>query len=529
VDRREWRWLAWAALALILASNLPYLIAWAVTPEDATFTGLIFNPQDGNSYIAKMRQGLSGSWRFRLPYTPERHAGAPVFLFHLLLGHGARWTGLPLILIYHGARVWGGVVMLGGIYALAHALSDSSRERGTMFLLTSLGSGLGWLAGAAGVETADLWVPEAFPSYSLLVNAHFPLAIGLMASAAVCGTRLLDAASPEGDQRRRSWPWGLGVMAATTLLGTIQPFGLVPVFGGLGIAAAARGLRERSVPWRAGFWIGGVALLALVYPLYAQLSIRSDPILAAWSLRNRTPSPALWDWAVSYGLILALSVPGFIVAMRRGGNADFVLLGWALVTLIGMYLPLALQRRLSLGLGVPLGLFAGLGWWRGLRPQVGARRRGAVQGLLLALSALTPIFLILVASFSALSGEPWFYLSAGERAAFEWLRDHGRTDAVVLCAPQTGTFVPARAGQPVVYGHPFETVDAERRRAAVLAYLSGGMSVREEEAFLQANRVGYILIGPRERALGATGRSAGGGEALVFEGSGVRVYEVEGG
>jgi hypothetical protein len=152
-----------------------------------------------------------------------------------------------------------------------------------------------------------------------------------------------------------------------------------------------------------------------------------------------------------------------------------------------------------------------------------------VQGLLLALSALTPVFLIVAASFSAISGEPWFYLSAGERAAFDWLRDEGQTDAVVLCAPQTGTFVPAWAGQPVVYGHPFETVHAEGRRAAVVAYLSGGMSVTEEEAFLQANRVSYILVGPRERALGATGQSGGGAEALVFEAAGVRVYEVNGG
>jgi hypothetical protein len=528
VDRREWRWLAWAGLALILASNLPYLVAWAATPEGDTFTGLIFNPQDGNSYIAKMRQGLNGSWRFRLPYTPERQDGAAVFLFHLLLGHIARWTGLPLVLIYHGARVVGGVVMLGGIYALARSLSDSLPERGTMFLLTSLGSGLGWLVGPAGVETADLWVPEAFPSYSLLANAHFPFAIGLMANAAVCGTRLMDSGVVEGARRRRSWSWGLGMLVAATLLGTIQPFGLVPVFGGLAVAVAARGLRERSVPWRAGLWVGGAALLALIYPLYAQVSIRSDPILAAWSLRNRTPSPPLWDWALSYGVILVLSVPGFVVAIRRGANGDLVLLGWALVTLIGMYLPLALQRRVSLGLGVPLGLLAGLGWWRWLRPHVGARRRGAVQGLLVALSALTPVFLIVAASFSALSGDPWFYLTAGERAAFEWLRDHGQTDAVVLCAPRTGTFVPAWAGQPVVYGHPFETVDAERRRAAVVAYLSGGMRATEE-AFLQANRVGYILVGPRERALGATGQSGEGAEALVFEAAGVRVYEVNGG
>ena len=93
MDRKEWRWIVWVALGLVVVSSLPYLVAWGVTPESAHFTGLIFNPQDGNSYIAKMRQGFAGSWSFRLPYTPEPHDGAPVYLFYLFWGHVARWTG----------------------------------------------------------------------------------------------------------------------------------------------------------------------------------------------------------------------------------------------------------------------------------------------------------------------------------------------------------------------------------------------------------------------------------------------------
>jgi hypothetical protein len=294
------------------------------------------------------------------------------------------------------------------------------------------------------------------------------------------------------------------------------------------MALAAHALRERSVPWRAGAWIVGAAALALPYPLYMQMAILSDPVLATWSARNVTPSPPLWDWALSYGPILVLAVPGFAAAIRRGSDGDFLLLGWALVTLIGMNLPLPLQRRLSLGLGVPMGLLAGLGWWRTVRRRIQAGRRSLAQRLIVAFSTLTPIFLIAVASFSALSGEPWFYLSAGETAAFEWLRDYGESDGVVLCAPQTGAFVPAWAGQPVVYGHPFETVDAERRKAGVVAYWSGDMSTTEQEAFLQENRVRYVMVGPRELALGAGGQSSRGAGDLVLAAENVGLYEVNG-
>ncbi|MBE9507386.1 MAG: hypothetical protein IMY86_04995, partial [Chloroflexi bacterium] len=46
MNRGEWRWVALVTLALVITSSLPYLIAWAATPEGAHFTGLVFNPQD---------------------------------------------------------------------------------------------------------------------------------------------------------------------------------------------------------------------------------------------------------------------------------------------------------------------------------------------------------------------------------------------------------------------------------------------------------------------------------------------------
>jgi len=516
VEGREWRWVAWATLALVIASSLPYLIAWAATPEGARFTGLLFNPQDGNSYIAKMRQGLAGSWRFRLPYTPEPHDGAPVYLFYLLLGQAARWAGLPLILVYHGARVVGGAAMLLAFYALAARLSDEVGERRVMFLLTALGSGFGWLAGPLGLMIADLWIPEAFPSYALLANAHFPLAMGLMAGIACCVLRVWDA----GERRLR---FGVGAVAAAAALGMIQPFGLATVFGGLGAALVARAARGRPFTRRAAAWVAVIVVAALPYPLYTQWALHADPVLAEWSSQNVTPSPPVWDWALSYGIVFVLAALGCTLAVRRGREGDWLLLGWVAATVGGMYLPLPLQRRLSIGLGVPLGLLAGMGWRRGVRPRIKPRLRALARGLVVTFCALTPLFLALVTLLAALAGEPWFYLSDGEWAALEWLRDEGRSEGVVLCAPQMGLFVPAWAGQPVVYGHPFETVDAERRLARVEAYWAGEMSQAEREVFLRENEVTYALIGPRERAIGEGMAEPGG---LVFEAQGVKVYEV---
>ena len=512
------RWLVIFILLLLIIGILPYLVTWAITPSGFHFTGLIFNPQDGNSYVAKMRQGWEGSWRFHLPFTPEEHAGAYLFLYHLFLGHLARTLRLPLILVYHGARLLTAGAMLVAIYTLAGELTDQRHERRTMVLFAAIGSGLGWLASAFGLMSADLWITEAFPIYSLLSNAHFPLAIGLMAGMGVCGLRLLR------QETDRSWVYGLVLAAGGIALGAVQPFGLVPTFGGLGLAVVAHGLRERTLPWRAIAWTGTAALLALPYPIYMQWTLQHDPVLSAWTAQNVTLSPPIWEWLLGFGVLAVLGTLGGIFAARRGTDSDWLTVGWTLVTLVGMYLPLPLQRRISLGWGVPLGLLAGVGWWRVVRPQIAPRLRGSARTATLAFSALTPLFLITITVLSAMGGQRWFTLSQGEWKGIEWLHEESASDAVVLCAPQTGLFIPAWAGQRVVYGHPFETVDAKRRQEAVEAYWRGEMSVQERDAFLAENDVMYVFEGPRERALGDVQPD---GER-VYDTADVRIYAING-
>jgi len=534
VNRREWRWVVLVTLVLVIASSLPYLAAWMVRPAGTHFTGLLINPLDGHSYIAKMRQGLDGSWRFRLAFTPEPQEGAYLFLLHIALGHVARWTGMPLIAVYHGARVLAGVVLLLVAYRFITSLGGERGQHRLALLLVGVSSGLGWLVAPAGYLSSDLWIPEAFVFYSMLDTLHFPLSIALMLVV------LMGLARPS---REPGWREALVAAMASVGLGVVQPFGVIPVYATLAVWLALRWLRDRRVGWRRAGWTAAAGLVALAYPLYGALAIQADPVLAGWSAQNQTPSPPIWDWLLSFGLVAALAVPGVATSVRRRTDGGLLLVAWVIAAGAGMYAPLALQRRLALGLQVPVALLAAAGWWQAIRPRLRTRLRGPVTVAMLGLSTLTNLFLVAMLVLAALRGEPRFYLSDGEWQALEWLRDAVDHDRVVLCAPQTGMFVPAWAGQRVVYGHPFETVDAERRKAQAEAYWSGEMGPTERESFLRENRVRYVLVGPREMESGErrlengewrmengewrveTAQQAG---ELVFEAGDVSVYEVDG-
>jgi hypothetical protein len=114
-------------------------------------------------------------------------------------------------------------------------------------------------------------------------------------------------------------------------------------------------------------------------------------------------------------------------------------------------------------------------------------------------ASLTTLFLIGLFLFGALTHHKLLFLTRDERAALHWLSTNGAPDALVIAAPQTGLYIPAWTGQRVLYGHRFETANAELRQAQLLAlYREGSRALFQENASPQAD---YVFYGPRERAL----------------------------
>src|SRR3974377_632874 len=112
ITSSERRWLIGAALLVLLTASLPYLFGVLAAGPDRVFTGLQVNPLDGLSYLAKMRLGFDGEWLFHLPFTPEQGQSVFLFTYFLALGHLARILGLPLILVFHAARLIGAFALL---------------------------------------------------------------------------------------------------------------------------------------------------------------------------------------------------------------------------------------------------------------------------------------------------------------------------------------------------------------------------------------------------------------------------------
>jgi hypothetical protein len=84
-------------------------------------------------------------------------------------------------------------------------------------------------------------------------------------------------------------------------------------------------------------------------------------------------------------------------------------------------------------------------------------------------------------------------MTGDQAAANAWLRDNTAWTDTVLAPPEAGQFIPAWAGNRVVYGHPFETIDAETKEAEATRFFSPEASTAERRDLLDRYGVRYVL------------------------------------
>jgi len=274
----------------------------------------------------------------------------------------------------------------------------------------------------------------------------------------------------------------------------VHPIAMPVTLAVLGAYLLALAWRERRIPWREVAGVGAAGLVAAPLMIYILVVFSTNPAMAAWAAQNETLSLPPWNYALGYGLVLLLALGGLVVAARRRERSDLFLLAWVVSAAILLYLPTTLQRRFITGFHVPLVILAALGLEQVIWPRVRADRRSLVTGLILAFTALTNLFVPLVTVMGAAQGQHPLAMTDGEAAAWAWLGEHTDWTDTVLAPAELAEFVPAWAGNRVVYGHPFETIDAESKEAEVDHFFSPEATAAERRALLERYGVRYVLV-----------------------------------
>jgi len=554
-------------VVVLLLISLPYLLAALLGGSEWVFGGFLLNPMDGASYLAKMRQGFDGMWRFTLPFTAQSGAGAYLFLFYLGLGHLARLLGLPLVVVFHMARAAGAVLL---VVALDRFLRQMFPQRPDLqragAWLNAVGAGMGWLVVFFAPPPADFWVAEAYPFLSMYANPHFPIGLALLlwSFSSMIEAREKAPGVPAGEPI--SGVWGMAARAALLaliglMISIILPFGVVVMLlvagvwlawelavrgeplavrgeplaarsepaavrsepaAGQEISLQAEVAREHKKCWllRSAADLISLGCLGGPFLLYQYWAAVTDPLLSGWNAQNVTPTPPLWDVLLSFSPAFMLAVMGIWMLLKGEiSPARRLAVTWFVLGLVLAVVPFALQRRFLLGFYIPTTALALCGMIELTRRWPAQKKR--LWRALFGLALPSTVLLIVIGLFGALGRSPLLYLATDEARALDWIANNTPPGSLIVAAPDTGRWIPGISGRRVIYGHPFETIHAEDEKAWVTAVYTAGSP---DIAALNARGVDYLIYGPRERQINPLLDLSA--LAKVFDSAQVQVFSV---
>src|SRR5712692_10487328 len=343
---RRWAW-GWA-LVVMAAASLPYLLLLGITPPGRVFWGFVNNPDDHCVYLAWMRQAADGHFFFQNLFTGDRQPGRTINLFFWTLGMLARFTHLPLALVYHLARFGFGALLLVLVYHLAAFLTEDRLAHCAALGFVAVSSGLGWLIWPGKVvidplgAPVDTWQPEAITFLSLYANALFCAAMAAMAGIFLC----LLVAQRTGKLRPAA---GAGLLLF--LLGNFHSYDVITLVAVWAAYLVVTGLLTRRVPFPELRQATVAGALGLPTALYQYYLLQTDPVFQARAAVP-TPSTALWYYALGYGLLIPLSLLGAwrLIALGPAHRpAALFLIVWVVVGLTAIYFPVSFQRKLAEG------------------------------------------------------------------------------------------------------------------------------------------------------------------------------------
>ncbi len=523
ITKREFRWLWFASLAVLLLASLPTLYAWGLADADHVFTGFVYNVEDGNSYIAKMRLGGRGEWLFHLLYTSEEQEGALLLTFYLILGKVAAGLGLSYLLVYHLARILLGLVLLLTVYFFVAAFASDVGARRLAWALVAVGSGLGWLLTLLGATRwlgdlpLDFWVPEAYIFLVLYNLPHLALAESALLWAILWAVRAF-----ETGRVRYSLAAGL----ASLVMAAIVPFYAGVLAAALGAFLVALGLRWRRIPWREIGLTALAGLGALLPVAYAAWVFATNPVFRLWADQNRILSPHPLHYLLGFALLLVPAVWGAGRVLRAGGDRGLLPLAWVLAVPLLLYLPFTLQRRLIAAVQVPLALLAAVGLWAWCEGRPALRRW--VPAGYVALASLS-IWLLVLGNLGPIrQRRPPIFRPGAEVAALTWLNVHAAPGEAVLASFEVGNVIPAQTDLHAFAGHGSETPRSAEKRAWIATFFQPETSDAWRQALLREYGLDYLFYGPVEQALG--GWTPANSQYLVpiWDRDGYQIYRVAG-
>ncbi len=497
-DRKAWTLI----LTVVLFTLLPYLFgAWLALGRK--YFWINHNIDDNCVYLAWIKQAQEGHFFFENRFTTDPQPRLSTNLFFWAIGTIARYTHLPVLLLFHLARMALGIVWLWTLWLFYKRLLPEGARLPALWL-ACVSAGLGWLFWRdAGINAPiDTWQVEAFTFLSLYLNPLF-----------VVGTLLMTACLYDLWRAVQDGQWRYAVRAGVwaLLLGNVHSYDVMQVAGAWLVFLLVTAIMERRFDRRRWLMTLTAGLIGLPTVVYQYWLYQVDPIF-----RHRadvpTSAPPLWHVLAGYAPLLLLAMVAVVILWRENRHREepfLFLLCWAVVGVglqylprifgaIGVHLPMNFERKMVMGAHLPLCALAGWGLWLLVR-HLPARRAMLISALVIALTTPSNVRWLIRDGHNLIrnmanTGMHRAYMEPEEWEAIQWLAQNTRPEEAVLTFPSFGVFIPPFAGNRVYAGHWGETPQFAERLRETLRFLDARRSDAERYELIRRAGVTYLVV-----------------------------------
>ncbi len=500
--------IVWSAFAALL-TLLPYLAGNSLAPAGTRFMWFIGNNLDQNSYMAWIKQGAEGRILFEDKFTTEPQSGLFFFPFFLILGLISRLTGAAPLFVYHGARVLLAFVLLLSAWNFSGRFIKDQNQRLFFLIILSVSSGFGWLfqdkvslnpeTNPFTLTAADMWITETITFTTMLTKPLFTVSVISMLGIF---SGMLNAFE-SGKTKYAVFAGAAGLFLALT-----HPYDMVTVYGVLALLCIFMYFGpggKKTLP-RTLLLFSLFFFLTIPAMLYEYLFFTLDPVFKEWGKANLTVSPNPYSYVIGFGLAGLAAIYYSVKKGFKPEPEERLLFAWALAFIMLTYFPFKFQRRLVLGVHIPLCLLAVKALYShalpALKKAIPALKKQIILAAFVILAVPTNIIFIIDDLKDTAAFPENYNIREADYQALRWIDNNIPEGHTFISSFLMGVYLPSETGSKVYAGHYDQTIDWERKRKEIRVFYSGRVPVKERLEFLRANGIEYVLLGTWEKLLG---------------------------
>ena len=518
---------------------VPYLFGLGLS-AGRKFMWLGYNFDDSCVYLSWMRQSADGLARTINLFTTDPQHGLAPNPFFWVLGRAAGLTHLPLLGVYHGARLICGFVLLLAVWELIRALIVPVPARRLAYLFVCFSAGLGWLPcwrDGSLAAPIDLWQPEAITFLSLYLSPLFCFSMFLQVKI----IHLLLVGERTGRFRYAIYAGLCGSVLGLTHTYDVVSLAAAWICYLLGSAVLlhrrGRPLSDTVPSWTRALAAGLITLPAVAFIAY---QLRSETVFRQRAL-VATTAPALHWVVLGYGVTLLFAAFATVLLIRSAipthrqtedrlsrepdawtidPEAALLLIVWLITNIAVSYIPVSFQRKMIQGAHFPIAILAGIGAacvLNRLRGTPSISRFPAFAFISTLILCLSNVHFMLrdTENYSQNLAQTKLhrtYIQPGEIAALQWLRTHTAPGTAVQPLPWIGLLAtdsgrqvftreatlmcitPGLIDRPVYCGHWGETPDFFTKLAELRMFATPRRTDSERIALLRSMHVRYVVF-----------------------------------